>query len=165
MGSPKLGHLPIAFPALFVGVLFVVGMVVPLPYGPRWADGSAIGTRPTTCLHLEDGQSPRETLVPQSAMLLPIPAPGLRNWYAARFDGAHQVPDDGWWRAIDADSLEVRWHHSPSIRLAVRGASVSGTEQPGGALPLLLIPFERSRSVRGTVIPCSGIAFGPPNER
>jgi hypothetical protein len=165
MAFPTLGRLPIAFPVLLVGVLCVVVLVAPLPYGPRWADGHAIGDRPTTCLHLDDGQSARETLVPPTAMLLPLPAPGFKDWYVARFARARQVPDAGWWRTIDEDSIEIRWHHSPSIRLAVRGTTVSGTEQPAGVAPLLEILFERSRSVSGTVIPCSGISTGPPDVR
>lgn len=65
---------------------------------------------------------------------------------------------------IDADSVEIRWHHSPSVRLTVHGTSISGVEQPTGALPLLFIIFERARPLTGEVVPCTATSDRWPND-
>lgn len=130
MDSPR-SRLPVAFPALLVGLLSVIALAVPFPYGPTWEGGLPFGDGLAMCLRLNDGQSARETLAPPTVILLQQPAPGLKAFYVARFSRMHQIPGEGLWRLLNSDTLEIRWYHSPSIRLALHGRTLSGPRGTG----------------------------------
>jgi hypothetical protein len=118
---------------------------------------------PPLCLTLSDGRSRYDTHVPPAAKLLAAPVSGLPGWHAAEFDSAHSVPDSGWWREISTDSIEIRWHHSPSIRLNLVKQRISGVAEPSVTLPLFFALTLESRSVSGMSDSCAGFSTSPPN--
>lgn len=157
-------RLLITFATLLLGVLVVIGLAVPIAYGPSWEQGARVGDGMPMCLRLSDGQPAREAEIPSDIMLLRRPTAGIPAWYDARFSSTHQFLGSGAWRAISPDSIEIRWHHSPSIRLSVSGNNLSGVVEPAGVAPLFFVFFERRRPVRGAVLPCPEITTGPDNE-
>ena len=164
MSGAKLLHLPRSVPAVLAGLLVVVGMVVPVPSGPRWEDGHARALRLPLCMQLTDGKGLYDTFVPSRAQFSGTSVPGLHGWYIAAFSAAHGVPDSGWWRPYGVDSVEIRWHHSPSIRLRIAGEKVRGSAQPAGAAPpVYLLMALRPRPVTGTIRSCGPSPGGPPN--
>ena len=158
-----------AFAGLLAGLLGVVTVVVPVPIGPAYEPGAPLLGLPSTgCFMLAYAEGKAGELLPASVRLTTTSDPSddvIPNWYAADFSGSNRRVLDGRWRWITSDSLELRWHHSPSVRLSVRRQDVRGMAEPRGALPLFLGIFERRRTVRGAFTPCPRIATVPSNER
>jgi len=169
MPRAPFSRIPFGFVTCFATVLIVVVLAVPIPFGPRLVDGAPIPVYSApTCLSLRDGRSSRESTVPRDVVLLDAPLPRTQapaNWHAAVLLPNHQVPNQGMWRFITGDSVEVRYHHSPSIRLATNRPQVSGVATPAGVSPTFMALFERPQGITGFRHPCSIPSARPPNER
>jgi hypothetical protein len=149
----------LGFAVLFCGVLAVVGIAVPVSFGPRWENGAQPIPRGTSlCFALSYSRQSSWSDVPLTVHLLDRPsAIAPQNWSRAIFDQTHIVPESGTWRYISRDSVEIRWHHSPSIRLLVAGDTVRGEVVPAGVATPFEILFEETRRVNGAKRECSRV--------
>jgi hypothetical protein len=140
----------------------VLGVAVPVPFGPGWEVGAQPIPRGTSlCFELTYSRRSSWGDVPRTVRLLGLPtAAAPQSWSRALFDETHIVPGSGAWRYISRDSVELRWHHSPSIRFLVAGDSVLGVVVPAGVATLFEALFEKTRHVSGVRREC-GRAMSP----
>jgi hypothetical protein len=149
----------LGFAALLAGVLAIVGVAVPVSFGPWWEAGAQPIPRWTSlCFGLSYSNRSSWADLPLTVQLLGLPAAAApRNWSRAVFDATHIVPDSGAWRYISRDSVEIRWYHSPSIRLMLAGDSVHGEVVPAGVATSFEALFKTPRPVSGAKRECSGV--------
>jgi hypothetical protein len=168
MANRLVARLPVAVPLVFGGLLLVLALAVPMPYGPGFEAGRAIGDGGSVCARLHDSVVPTESDIPTEVELSrQVARPSMgRDWYSALLRrGSHVTGREGAWRAFAQDSIEIRWHHSPSVRLRIDGARVSGVVEPTGVVPSFMMLFERRRSISGEVVACPTDGIEPPDER
>lgn len=146
------------FLATFGGVLLVLLLVVPLPFGPPSRLPVATRAHVTLpyCLRMsyrevEDGRYlPVAVRLDESTMFQGTPwRRGVAYW--------HNWEDDAWWRLVDPDSLDITWYHGEVIRLPIRADSASGTVWWAGVAPLFAWPVTLQRPGSAQVISCDSL--------
>ena len=107
-----------SFAGFLLALLSVITVVVPIPIGPGWKNGVARPGLPFIhCFTLEYAGREGGDRLPSVVRLTNAPNPSddvLPNWYVAEFGGPRVPAHAGSWRWIASDSVELRWHHSPS---------------------------------------------------
>src|SRR5258705_2516200 len=107
------------FVALLAGVIVVLALAMPLPYGPPLVlsgqPHAIAGTVRCVQLRFERGEESR--YYPWLIRLRSDTMFRRTSWLQADGLGqsAHAIP--AWWRPVGTDSLDIAWHHSPIVRL------------------------------------------------
>ena len=144
------------FLATCAGLLLTTSLVVPVPYGPQpipGGDRALIDPLPR-CLRLEYEPTLSERMPAQ--IRLRADAGMAPDFFAA--DGGPErlrLYNHASWRPAGADSLDIGWHHSPIIRLPIRGDSLVGRVAWAGAAPLWALAGRRDYRVVAFPMPCS----------
>lgn len=127
------------------GLLAVVALAVPLPVGPRaLGDGPApaAGTPPRClALHVPSEATHRHGPLPARLRLDAGPRDQY-GWRPAAGGRPHDLAYHAAWRPAGADSIDIRWHHSPVIRLAARGPRRGGFVLPAWPASLVHLMLE-----------------------
>jgi hypothetical protein len=144
---------PIVF-AVLGSLLIVVGMVVPIPYGPAYPKRAS--RAPTISAARCYGLTYSDPTQPLPSFI-ELRLGRARIGYEAMAGGAHEffLPEIEWF-PIGPDSVEIRWHHSPSLRLPMIGDSVVGRVVPTGTTPPILLAVDppKELAIRAIRTPC-----------
>lgn len=152
----------------FLGALFVV-VLFEMPIAGTFADhpgGAAprAGTDPR-CLQLAYDPPDERDWMPTALRLHPEVdrryAASEQAWYRAdadRKDGHYS-----WltWRPAGPDSMDIVWHHSPVLRLPMRGTSLVGRGGWRDHASIYSLFFDPDFTVRAREIACSTTTWGP----
>ena len=150
-----IAGIPLSFAYALAGLGAVLAAAAPIPFGPRLEAGNPLGpTSAALCLQLYDLSGAFHSEMADTLVLLDRPVPASRNWFVASVRNAGIRYQEGMWRRFSDDSLEVRWHHSPSLRFAVRGNLVSGSIEPVGSTSLVFLPLIQRGTIAGQTIAC-----------
>jgi hypothetical protein len=156
--------------AIVAGLLAVLALAVPVPYGPEPlpATEPRSGFLVSMCVALHYGYDKPTAELPSHVRLRTDTMFPGSDWLKA--DG---LPNDGpfadsWWR-ISRDSQDLVWHHSPVVRLPLfgreRGDTAIGRIHSAGTAPIalqLLLRSRREYPVIVTLQDCSTSPFAPP---
>jgi len=139
-------------------LLTVVAIGIPIPFGPRGVPGGTgplAGSAPR-CLSLRYEQQPEAAWLPSMVRLRSGAARiGGPGWFAADGGPTPGLHTIAWWRAAGPDSMDIAWHHSPLLRLPVRGDSVMvGRVEPAGVAPLVQVLALHVGTVIAREMPC-----------
>ena len=112
------------FIAILASVLGVVALALPLPREFRIYPGGppALLTGSPRCLALSYAPESVGRYLPSATRLLPPaagPAPYFSGGGAYAADLFGDLSADGAWRDAGPDSVDLGWHHSPTLRLPV----------------------------------------------
>ena len=147
---------PSIFAALFVALLVIVSLVLPVPFGPQPVAGdplAVIGKLPA-CLRLTVDSAFGEDF-PDAIRLREARGLGPDQLAA---DGCPESPrlyNDASWRAAGRDSVDIGWHHSPVIRIPLKGDSLVGRAASAGSAPIWQLVGLREYKVTAHIFPCS----------
>jgi hypothetical protein len=87
---------------------------------------------------------------------------GAARWYRALSDSVHWDYRDAFWRPVAPDSMEIEWHHSPVIRLPMRGDTLIGSALPRGHWSLFEVAlFVRPYAIRAVRTQCQRLLPAP----
>src|SRR5690242_18227528 len=139
-GTVRIG----LFIATFAGLLVVLAIGVPLPYGPETLTGGALPApgSPAQCFRLEY-QYERDEPLPSYIMLSSVAVRGTNEWWQAHGGPERGLHRDAWWRPAGRDSIDFTWHHGWVFRLSSHGPTRKGRMTPNYAVPLFWWPMFR----------------------
>ncbi len=143
--------------AVFVGIMTILALTVPVAYGPRLEPGLTPAHPVQRCFALSYSRRSSWGDLPLRAVLESRPARsvGAPNWAEATLASTHVVPGTGMWRQITQDSIELRWHHSPSLRIHIEGQTATGIVVPAGISTMFGALLDQPRTISGHEVDCA----------
>lgn len=150
------------FVATFGGLLFIVALVVPIPYGPPILAGGlgpAPGSAPR-CLHLAYDYEQDVLRLPSVIRLHSDTVRASSTggpWFRAEAGQELGLRAQAEWRPAGTDSIDIAWHHSPVLRLPLRGEQRVGRMAPAGVAPLYVQLGARDHRIVARPTSCDGI--------
>lgn len=143
------------FVATFAGLLTILAIGVPLPYGPETVAGGAppAANSPDQCFRLEYTYE-RDEPLPSYIQLSAVVVRGASGWWQAEGGPEQGLHRDARWRPAGKDSLDFTWHHGWVFRLSNRGLVRGGRMTPSYSVPLFWWPIFRDYPLVAYAIDC-----------
>lgn len=129
---------------LYAALMGTLALWIPLPTSPptRGPGPLPAAGSPPRCLRLSWPSEATDRFGPLPQYLRLRSEPGMRaGWLRAEGGAPYHLSHHAQWQPAGPDSIDIRWHHSPLIRVAAHGSHRGGYVAWSWAAPLVQFPF------------------------